>query len=65
MPRDPARIEPMLEALRALWTKYPDLRLGQLVYNAISKGSEDRLPPFPELFYAEDDAAMRGLTNDS
>lgn len=63
--RDPNRIKPILAAIQAQWEKCPDLRLGQLVYNAISKGSEDRLPPFPELFYAEDDVLLRGLTNES
>jgi hypothetical protein len=33
-PRDPARIDRMVEKLRALWHAHPDQRLGQLVDNA-------------------------------
>lgn len=33
-PRDPHRIDPMVDALRRLWKRYPDMRLGQLVINA-------------------------------
>lgn len=32
--RDPKRIKPLLERIRKVWTKYPDLRLGQMVGNA-------------------------------
>ena len=31
--RDPKRIPKILERLRILWEKYPDLRLGQLIGN--------------------------------
>lgn len=31
--RDPKRIPRILETLRRYWTKYPDLRLGQIVGN--------------------------------
>lgn len=30
-PRDPERIEPMLERLEEAWKLYPDMRLGQLI----------------------------------
>lgn len=33
--RDPARIPRILEALRVEWEKAPDLRLGQLLINAM------------------------------
>jgi hypothetical protein len=29
--RNPDRIEPILNELKTLWLKYPDLRLGQLI----------------------------------
>ena len=32
--RDPARIDRMLSLIRAIWSKSPDLRLGQLLCNA-------------------------------
>jgi len=54
--RDPARIDDVLAALRAAWVESPDLRLGQLVVNAVRPTQ-----PCPEVFYAEDDALLRGL----
>lgn len=35
--RDPARIEPFLEELAALWKQHPDWRFGQLVYNVLTQ----------------------------
>ena len=43
--RNPDRIEPILNELKNLWLKYPDLRLGQLV----CLGGLDHDP-----FYVED-----------
>jgi uncharacterized protein YihD (DUF1040 family) len=54
--RDPARIDIVLEALRTAWRQEPDLRLGQLLINAVRPPS-----PCPELFYAEDDKLIEGL----
>lgn len=34
--RDIERIKVILERLEKLWKKYPDLRLGQLITNAIN-----------------------------
>ena len=31
--RDVNRIDEIIEALRDCWKQYPDLRLGQLIYN--------------------------------
>lgn len=45
-PRDPARIDRIIEMLRKKWKEDPDLRLGQLV--AILAGGEDKV------FYIED-----------
>jgi hypothetical protein len=55
-PRDPARIDSILAALREVWVKNPDLRLGQLLFNA----SGSKLP-CPEVFYLEDEALMVGI----
>jgi hypothetical protein len=33
--RDPKRIERILSLLKIYWTKYPDLRLGQILGNAV------------------------------
>jgi len=45
------RIDPMLEDLKILWLKNPDLRLGQLLHMAaVTGGWHDN-----DLFYLEDD----------
>ncbi len=54
--RDPNRIDEMLAALRATWLQSPDLRLGQLIVNAVRPSQ-----PCPEVFYFEDDALLGGL----
>lgn len=46
-PRDPARIDRVLAAIREAWMLQPDTRLGQLLENAG--------PPIVELYYVEDD----------
>ena len=48
--RNPERIENVLNRIRRLWHVYPDLRLGQLILNAVG--------PDHDLFYVEDDALM-------
>jgi hypothetical protein len=54
--RDPARIDRILGLLGEVWTKNPDLRLGQLVVNALPPGQ-----PCPQVFYPEDDVIESGL----
>jgi len=51
--RDPARIEPMLERIKKVWTKHPDLRLLQLLYNLLEG---DHMA-----YYFEDDELFRRL----
>jgi hypothetical protein len=46
--RDPARIEKILEVVRGVWERYPDLRLGQLIGNAADIRNVDS-------YYIEDD----------
>ncbi len=46
--RDPNRIPDILKRIETVWTKHPDLRLGQLIENA-SPGH------LHELFYIEDE----------
>ncbi len=49
--RDKNRIEPLLEQIKELWLKYPDLRLTQLLSNvAITDGWKDN-----DLYHLEDD----------
>ncbi len=54
--RDPARIDDVLAAVRAAWAESPDLRLGQLIVNAVRPTNS-----CPEVFYAEDHALVQGL----
>ena len=54
--RDPSRIPKILNKLRLLWEKYPDLRLGQLVENARCSQSVK-----VDTFNIEDDALEEGL----
>jgi uncharacterized protein YihD (DUF1040 family) len=54
--REPERIDKMVELLRALWKKYPDWRLGQLVLNAHSAVAASG-----EVYFAEDDVLELGL----
>ena len=54
--RDPARIDQILELLRQVWTHSPDLRLGQLIVNAVRPRE-----PCPEVFSIEDPVLARRL----
>lgn len=56
--RNPARIDEILSALRAAWEESPDLRLGQLIVNAVRPTN-----PCPEVFYAQDEDLLRRLTD--
>lgn len=55
--RDPARIDEMLALLRAVWIQEPDLRLGQLVFNA----ARQRDPEIQDIFNIEDGVLRKGL----
>jgi len=56
--RDPARIESMLNQIRELWETVPDMRLGQLIVNAV-RPSE----PCPDVFYIEDTVLQHRIAN--
>ena len=45
--RDPERIHQVLSLIEAEWVKYPDMRLGQLLYFLLGNHMGD-------LFYVED-----------
>ena len=54
VPREPERIGRILASIRAIWQRFPDWRLGQLLNNAI--------PEFEKgLFYTEDTIAEESL----
>ena len=54
--RDPARIPVMLDAIREQWEKDPDLRLSQLIVNALSPSE-----PCPQVYYFEDEQLISKL----
>ncbi|KKL72493.1 hypothetical protein LCGC14_2084390 [marine sediment metagenome] len=56
--RDPARIPGILEEIRKIWEKDPDMRLGQLIVNATNKEGD---PPCPSIFYIEDDKLVEKI----
>lgn len=54
--RDPERIDEILEEIKAIWKRHPDMRLGQLLVNL--------LDPSPNrLFYVEDDILAKQLAD--
>ena len=55
--RDPARIEEMLHLLGQVWRRDPDLRLGQIIFNA----ARSRDPEFSDVFSIEDGTLRKGL----
>ena len=61
--RDPKRIRPLLDRLEAVWTQYPDIRLGQMVVVAspadVFSVEDDRL-----IVRIEQLAALIALTGD-
>lgn len=50
--RDINRIDLILDRLKTLWKKYPDLRLGQLILNVLQD---------PVLYYVEDEELIETL----
>jgi len=52
--RNPNRIDEIIEALRDCWKQYPDLRLGQLIYNLNKSGNRD-------VFFPEDDKWLQWI----
>ena len=50
--RDLKRIDVILKEISAIWHKYPDMRLGQLIGNVLEG---------PSLYYVEDDSLVKAL----
>ena len=55
--RDPKRIDEMLDLLRQIWIQEPDLRLGQLVFNA----ARMRELEISDVYSIEDESLQKGL----
>ena len=51
--RNPERIEPILDRIRQVWNKHPDLRILQLLVNTLEDDSM--------VYYVEDDDLFRRL----
>lgn len=54
--RDPRRIQVVLDVLKEVWEKHPDLRLGQILVNAAGEHARQG-----DVFYVEDDVMVEGL----
>jgi uncharacterized protein YihD (DUF1040 family) len=54
--RDPRRIDAVLATVRRVWTLAPDLRLCQLLSNAMGSGIQD-------LYHVEDDVLTGKLNH--
>lgn len=50
--RDPNRISKVLDSIKKIWEKYPDMRLGQLICNVLRD---------PTLYYVEDNELVEFL----
>lgn len=57
--RDPNRIDELLERLKTVWKKQPDLRLGQIIINAgrFTLGLDD-------VFYVEDEQLVKAIESE-
>ncbi len=53
--RNPDRIDKVLDIIREIWEKNPDLRLGQLLLNLVSDANI--------LYWVEDEELIKGLKN--
>jgi uncharacterized protein YihD (DUF1040 family) len=61
-PRDPKRIPEVLDALKKIWKKYPDQRLGQLLLNfAFLEGSKGKDQTDSSIHAQEDDITLKNL----
>lgn len=54
--RDPARIHRMISLLESYWEKHPDLRLCQIILNAVNTANFSSSP-----YYVEDDIMEEAL----
>ena len=51
--RDPKRIPKVLNSIKSHWEKFPDMRLGQLIMNAVNNPTM--------LYYLEDDQLVESI----
>ena len=60
-PRDPKRIPEILDALKTIWEKSPDQRLGQLLLNYVFHDADYRDKTSIEMFDQEDNITLENL----
>ena len=61
--RNPERIDRILEKIKILWKKYPDQRLGQLLFNYTRFGTRaEKLGTIKDIFFYGDDSIESDLT---
>jgi len=59
--REVERIDNVLAVVAEAWRSKPDLRLGQLIFNAVADASHNPVDPCPALFYVEDEDLAAAL----
>lgn len=55
--REPAHIDMVLRLVRNEWSRNPDMRFAQFIWQACQRGGWND----PDIFYCEDGTVMRGL----
>lgn len=59
--RNPERIDRVLEDLRRIWKKSPDLRLGQVIIGCVQQKVLGRSVQTNDVFYIEDEKLQAGM----
>lgn len=60
--RDPKRIAKVLERIREVWERNPDLRLAQIIVNAAKSADYEDMSQ-SRLFNIEDEQILDGISN--
>ena len=60
--RNTDRIDKILDELKSLWNRHPDMRLGQLLENYVFTDGKRGDKTSVRMFYQEDDETLRKLS---
>ena len=63
--RDPARIQRIISILEHIWTRAPDMRLGQLVWLLVARGHPEVTHRDCRIWHIEDDELEDGLMREA
>ena len=55
--RDPNRIDPIIDTVKEIWKKYPDMRFGQLICNIFSSPNFNKI----DIWFCEDNIMLENL----